>query len=285
MAQGDSQMLEVQDHQSMAEIARKARVDTLKMLNRAGSGHTGGSLSAVDILVALFFGHMRLSPADACWPGRDRFVLSKGHGAPALYAVLAGLGYLRPDDLMTLRQVNSCLQGHPDAKMCTGVECSTGSLGQGLGMALGIALGLRLDNLPSRVYTLLGDGEMQEGMVWESAMAAAHYKASNLTAICDNNGLQIDGRVADIMNVEPLADKWRSFGWNTLEVDGHDIPALQAALEQCRNYADGPSMIIASTVKGKGVSIFENRAAYHGVAPNDHELKIALEELGEVSNA
>lgn len=285
MTQGNSQMLEAKDPQSLAEIARKARVDTLKMLNRAGSGHTGGSLSAVDIIVALFFGHMRLSPADACWPGRDRFVLSKGHGAPALYAVLAALGYLRPDDLMTLRQVNSCLQGHPDAKMCTGVECSTGSLGQGLGMALGIALGLRLDNLPSRVYALLGDGEMQEGMVWESAMAAAHYKVSNLTAICDNNGLQIDGRVADIMNVEPLAEKWRSFGWNTLEVDGHDIPALQKALDQCRGYTDGPSMIIARTIKGKGVSIFENRASYHGVAPNDHELKIALEELGEVPHA
>jgi transketolase len=202
-----------------------------------------------------------------------------------LYAILARLGYLRPDDLMTLRQVNSCLQGHPDAKMCTGVECSTGSLGQGLGVALGIALGLRLDKLPSRVYALLGDGEMQEGMVWESAMAAAHYKVSNLTAICDNNGLQIDGQVADIMNVEPLADKWRAFGWNTLEVDGHDIPALQEALGECRDHQDGPSMIIAHTIKGKGVSIFEGKASYHGVAPDDQELKLALQELGEVSYA
>ncbi len=285
MAQGDSQLRETQDQPGLIEIARKARVDILKMLNRAGSGHTGGSLSAVDILVALFFGHMRLSPVDACWPERDRFVLSKGHGAPALYAILARLGYLRPDDLMTLRQVNSCLQGHPDAKMCTGVECSTGSLGQGLGVALGVALGLSLDQTPSRVYALLGDGEMQEGMVWESAMAAAHYKAANLTAICDNNGLQIDGRVADVMGIEPLADKWRAFGWNTLEVDGHDIPALQEALEECRGYADGPSMIIARTVKGKGVSIFEGRASYHGVAPNDQELKLALEELGEVPHA
>lgn len=283
MAQGDSQLRETLNQPDLAEVARKARVDTLKMLNRAGSGHTGGSLSVVDILVALFYGHMRLSPLDACWPERDRFVLSKGHGAPALYAILASLGYLRPDDLMTLRQVNSCLQGHPDAKMCTGVECSTGSLGQGLGVALGIALGLRLDRTSSRVYALLGDGEMQEGMVWESAMAAAHYKAANLTAICDNNGLQIDGRVADVMNIEPLADKWRAFGWNTLEVDGHDIPALQEALDQCRNYQDGPSMIIARTIKGKGVSIFEGRASYHGVAPNDQELKTALEELGEVS--
>ena len=283
MAQGDSQLRETLNQPDLAEVARKARVDTLKMLNRAGSGHTGGSLSVVDILVALFYGHMRLSPLDACWPERDRFVLSKGHGAPALYAILASLGYLRPDDLMTLRQVNSCLQGHPDAKMCTGVECSTGSLGQGLGVALGIALGLRLDRTSSRVYALLGDGEMQEGMVWESAMAAAHYKAANLTAICDNNGLQIDGRVADVMNIEPLADKWRAFGWNTLEVDGHDIPALQEALDQCRNYQDGPSVIIARTIKGKGVSIFEGRASYHGVAPNDQELKTALEELGEVS--
>lgn len=285
MAQGDSQLQETLNPPDLMEVARKARVDTLKMLNRAGSGHTGGSLSAVDILVALFFGHMRLSPVDACWPERDRFVLSKGHGAPALYAILAGLGYLRPDDLMTLRQVNSCLQGHPDAKMCTGVECSTGSLGQGLGVALGIALGLRLDRTSSRVYALLGDGEMQEGMVWESAMAAAHYKTANLTAICDNNGLQIDGRVADVMNIEPLADKWRAFGWNTMEVDGHDIPALQEALDQCRNYEGGPSMIIARTIKGKGVSIFEGRASYHGVAPSDQELKTALEELGEVSYA
>jgi transketolase len=285
MVQGDSQVREALNQPDLIEVARKARVDVLKMLNRAGSGHTGGSLSAVDILVALFFGHMRLSPVDACWPERDRFVLSKGHGAPALYAILAGLGYLRPDDLMTLRQVNSCLQGHPDAKMCTGVECSTGSLGQGLGVALGIALGLRLDKTSSRVYALLGDGEMQEGMVWESAMAAAHYKLGNLTAICDNNGLQIDGHVSDVMNIEPLADKWRAFGWNTLEVDGHDVPALQDALDECRNFEDGPSMIIARTIKGKGVSIFEGRASYHGVAPSDQELKTALEELGEVSYA
>lgn len=285
MPQGDSQLREEQNPPDLTDVARKARIDVLKMLNRAGSGHTGGSLSAVDILVALFFGHMRLSPLDACWPERDRFVLSKGHGAPALYAILARLGYLRPDDLMTLRQVNSCLQGHPDAKMCTGVECSTGSLGQGLGVALGLALGLRLDKSPSRVYALLGDGEMQEGMVWESAMAAAHYKAANLTAICDQNGLQIDGQVSDVMNVEPLADKWRAFGWNTLEVDGHDIPALQEALNECRKFEDGPSMIIARTIKGKGVSIFEGKASYHGVAPDDQELKLALQELGEVSHA
>ncbi len=277
-------MHEAHDPEALAEIARQVRVDILKMLNRAGSGHTGGSLSAVDILVALFFHHMRLSPADACWPQRDRFVLSKGHGAPALYAVLAKLGYLRPDDLMTLRQVNSCLQGHPDAKMCTGVECSTGSLGQGLGVALGIALGLRLDGLPSRVYALLGDGEMQEGLVWESAMAAAHYRAANLTAVCDCNGLQIDGRVAEVMNVEPLADKWRAFGWKVLETDGHDIPAILAALEEARSHEEGPSMIIARTVKGKGVSIFEDKAEYHGVAPSDEELKLALQELGEVAH-
>ncbi|KMY66135.1 transketolase [Desulfocarbo indianensis] len=266
----------------LVELARQARVDVLKMLNRAGSGHTGGSLSAVDILVALFFGHMRLKADDPCWRMRDRFVLSKGHAAPALYAVLAKLGYLRPDDLMTLRQVNSCLQGHPDAKMCTGVECSTGSLGQGLGMALGLALGMRLDKLSSRVYALLGDGEMQEGMVWEAAMAAAHYRAANLTAICDNNGLQIDGRVAEVMNVEPLGAKWRAFGWNALEVDGHDMEAIVSALQTAAAHEAGPSIIIARTVKGKGVSLFENRASSHGVAPSDHELKVALRELGEV---
>jgi transketolase len=270
-------------HQSkdLAEVARQLRVDILKMLHRAGSGHTGGSLSAVEILTALFFAHMRLSPADACWPQRDRFVLSKGHAAPALYAVLCRLGYLRADDLMTLRQMNSCLQGHPDGKMCTGVECSTGSLGQGLGIALGLALGLRLEGLECRVYALLGDGELQEGMVWEAAMAAAHYRAANLTAIVDANGLQIDGRVDEVMAVEPLADKWRAFGWQVQEVDGHDLPALLEALARAGEQGQGPGLILARTVKGKGVSAFENRAAYHGVAPTEQELKQALRELGE----
>jgi transketolase len=274
-------MQPVRQSKQLPEVARQLRVDVLKMLNRAGSGHTGGSLSVVDILTALLFAHMRLSPTDACWPERDRFVLSKGHAAPALYAALSRLGYLRADDLRTLRQMNSCLQGHPDGKMCSGVECSTGSLGQGLGVALGLALGLRLDGKPSRVYALLGDGEMQEGMVWEAAMAAAHYRTANLAAIVDLNGLQIDGRVSEVMAVEPVADKWRAFGWQVQEVDGHDLDALLAALAEADAQTGGPSMIVARTVKGKGVSFFEDKAAYHGVAPDDQELRAALSELGE----
>lgn len=272
---------QTRDPEALNEIARQLRIEVLRMLNRAGSGHTGGSLSALDILTALFFGHMRLRVADPCWPGRDRFVLSKGHAAPALYAVLARLGYLRREDLMTLRQVGSCLQGHPDAKLCGGVECSTGSLGQGLSVALGMALGMRLEHSPAQVYALLGDGEMQEGMVWEAAMAAAHFQVGNLVAICDNNGLQIDGPVSQVMNIEPLADKWRAFGWQVLACDGHDMTALLETLEAAREHTAGPVMILARTVKGKGVSIFENKVEYHGVAPTDEELRLALAELGE----
>jgi len=265
----------------LAEIARQVRVDVVKMLNRAGSGHTGGSLSVVDILVALLFGHMRLDAANACWPERDRLVLSKGHAAPALYAALARLGYLRVDDLMTLRQLNSCLQGHPDAKMCTGVECSTGSLGQGLSTALGMALGLKLDGSPAKVYAVCGDGELQEGMIWEAAMAAAHYRADGLVAVCDLNGLQIDGPVSQVMNLEPLAEKWRAFGWRVLNCDGHDMAQLLEVLDDASS-RPGPAVILARTVKGKGVTIFEGRARYHGVAPSDEELARALKDLGEV---
>ncbi len=277
-------MDKVRDPKALAELARQVRVDILTMLNTAGSGHTGGSLSAADILTALFFGEMNLSPADACWPDRDRFVLSKGHGAPALYAVLHRAGYLEAGVLPTLRRMGSCLQGHPDGKVCTGVECSTGSLGQGLGVAGGMALGLRLSGRPGRVYCLLGDGELQEGMVWEAAMSAAHYKLGGLCALVDKNGLQIDGPTAEVMNVEPLADKWRAFGWNVIECDGHDMAALLGSLDRARAHAAGPSVIIAETVKGKGVSFFEGKVEYHGKAPSDQELALAMSELGEASH-
>jgi transketolase len=264
----------------LKEIARELRIEILKMLHRAKSGHTGGSLSCTDILVSLYFSKMRLKRDDPSWPDRDRFILSKGHAAPALYAVLARIGYCSNEDLMTLRQVGSKLQGHPDCKSLAGVEVSTGSLGQGLSMANGIALALKLDRRPSRVYCLLGDGECQEGQVWEAAMTASHYRLDNLCAIVDNNGLQIDGAVRDVMGVEPLADKWRSFGWNVIEADGHDFGSLLSAFDRAEEVKGRPTMVIAGTVKGKGVSIFEGKAKYHGVPPSDEEMAVALKELG-----
>ncbi len=268
------------DAKMLAEIARQVRLDIVEMLHRAGSGHLGGSLSAADILVALFFGRMRRQPNDPCWPERDRFILSKGHGAPAYYAVLARLGYFPREELFTLRQFGSSLQGHPDSGCTPGVEVPTGSLGQGLSIANGLALAQRLRGRKGRVYILLGDGEVQEGQIWEAAMSAAHYGLDNLTAVVDRNRLQIDGRTAEVMGLEPLADKWRAFGWHTLEVDGHNIAQLLSALTDCEAVAGKPSVIIAHTVKGKGVSIFEDKAKYHGVAPNDEEYRQALEELG-----
>ncbi len=266
----------------LLETARQVRLDIIEMLFRAGSGHLGGSLSATDILVALFFGEMHFKPDDPCWPDRDRFILSKGHGAPAYYAVLARLGYFPREELATLRQFGSILQGHPDSKCTPGVEIPTGSLGQGLSIANGLALACRMNRLGSRIFILLGDGEVQEGQVWEAAMSAAHYGLDNLTAIVDRNRLQIDGRTADVMGLEPLPRKWEAFGWHTLEVDGHDIAALLQAFKTCREVKGRPSMIIAHTVKGKGVSIFEDKAKYHGVAPTPEEYQQALQELGGI---
>jgi transketolase len=269
----------VPDAIELQEIARQVRLDIVDMLHKAGSGHLGGSLSAADILVALFFAEMRTRPGDLCWPHRDRFILSKGHGAPALYAVLARLGYFPREELATLRRFGSRLQGHPDSGCTPGVEIPTGSLGQGLSIANGLALAARLNRLDSRIFILMGDGEIQEGQIWEAAMSAAHYGLDNLTALVDRNRLQIDGRTAEVMSVEPLAAKWRAFGWHTLEVDGHNIPELLEAFQACRGVAGRPSVIIAHTVKGKGVSVFEDKAKYHGVAPNDEEYQQALKEL------
>jgi transketolase len=265
----------------LKEIARLIRIDILKMLNRAGSGHTGGSLSAVDILTALYFSKMRHDPKRPHWEERDHFILSKGHGAPALYATLARAGYFPRADLMTLRKLGSHLQGHPDMKSTPGVEVSTGSLGQGLSMANGMALADRLDRKSTRVYVLMGDGEQQEGQVWEAGMTSNHYKIDNLCAFVDRNGLQIDGAVKDIMEIDPLANKWKAFGWQVSVIDGHNFSEILSALDQAETVKGIPSMIIANTVKGKGVSIFENKVRYHGVAPTDEELKIALSELGE----
>jgi len=259
--------------------AREVRREILKMLAEAGSGHTGGSLSAADIVTALYFCKMRHRPEDPTWVERDRFILSKGHAAPLLYAILALTGYFSKDVLSTLRRIDSPLQGHPSSRLVRGVEVSTGSLGQGLSVANGIAMGLRMDGLDSRVYCLLGDGELQEGQVWEAAMTAVHYRLDNLCAIVDNNGLQIDGFCCDVMGIEPLTDKWRAFGWNVFEIDGHNMEEIVNALDEAELIKGMPSVIIARTVKGKGVSFFEGKAEYHGVVPSRDELERALKEL------
>lgn len=264
----------------LMEKAREVRIEILKMLAAAGSGHTGGSLSAADIVTALYFHKMRHRPDDPNWRKRDRFILSKGHAAPLLYAVLALSGYFDRELLKTLRKIDSPLQGHPSSKMLKGVEISTGSLGQGLSIASGVALGLRMDGLDSRVYCLLGDGEIQEGQVWEAAMTAGHYRLDNLCAIIDNNGLQIDGFCCDVMKIEPLPDKWRAFGWHVIDINGHNMEQILRALDEAEATKGFPTMIIARTVKGKGVSIFEGKAKYHGIAPTKEELEIALKELG-----
>jgi transketolase len=258
----------------------RLRVEILKMLNTAKSGHTGGSLSAIDILTVLYFRQMRHDPSNPLWGGRDRFVLSKGHAAPALYACLAEAGYFPREDLKNLRRLGSHLQGHPDMNKTPGVEVCTGSLGQGLSQAVGLALAARLQKSASRVFCLLGDGELQEGQVWEAAMAAAHYRLDNLVAIIDQNGLQIDGEVAKVMGVAPLGPKFLAYNWHVLEVDGHDIGAICQALDDAEHSKDQPTMIIARTVKGKGVPFFEHKASYHGVPPSDDELTRALEHLG-----
>lgn len=273
-------MLTEQTVRDLEAMARQLRVEILKMLNTAKSGHTGGSLSAIDALTVLYFHTMRHDPTNPSWGERDKFVLSKGHAAPALYACLAQAGYFPMEDLKNLRRLGSHLQGHPDMNKTTGVEVCTGSLGQGLSQAVGLALAARLAGRSSRVFCLLGDGELQEGQIWEAAMAAPHYQLDNLCVIIDQNGLQIDGEVAKVMNVGPLGPKFLAFNWHVLEVDGHDIEAIAKALENAAETKGQPTAIIARTVKGKGVPFFEHKASYHGVPPSDSELIQALEHLG-----
>jgi transketolase len=263
----------------LREKAKTLRIEILKMLTEAGSGHTGGSLSAADIVTALYFYKMRHHPNDPKWIERDRFILSKGHAAPVLYAALALSGYFDKTLLKTLRKLGSPLQGHPCSRKLPGIEISTGSLGQGLSIANGIAIGLKLDKLSSRVYCLLGDGEIQEGQVWEAAMTASHYNLDNLCAIIDNNGLQIDGHCCDVMCVEPIVNKWAAFGWHVLDINGHDMEAIVGALNEAETLKGKPTMIVARTVKGKGVSFFEGKVEYHGLAPTHEELEKALKEL------
>ena len=248
------------------------------MIAKAGSGHPGGSLSGTDLITALFFEVLKSNPADPQWPDRDRFHLSKGHCAPLLYAVLAERGYFPKDKLTTLRQMGSLLQGHPDRRT-PGVEVASGSLGQGLSVAVGMSLGLRMDKKDSRVYVLMGDGEVQEGNIWEAAMSAAHFKCDNLCAILDYNGFQIDGKTCDVMNLDPLAEKWRAFGWEAIEIDGHNMQEILAAYDRAKLVKSKPTIIIARTVKGKGVSFMENVCEFHGRAPTKEETEKALKEL------
>jgi len=258
--------------------ARQIRRLIIQMLAEAGSGHPGGSLSATDLITALYFNVLRFNPADSQWPERDRFHMSKGHCCPLWYAVLAQTGYFPKEKLFTLRKLGSMLQGHPDRKT-PGVESASGSLGQGLSIALGMSLAAKVDKKDYRVYVLLGDGELQEGSVWEAAMACAHFSCSNICAILDANGCQIDGRCEDIMGLEPLAAKWQAFGWHVIEINGHDMQQILAAYDQAKTIKDKPTIIIARTVKGKGVSFMEGVVGFHGRAPTAEEAKKALEEL------
>jgi transketolase len=267
----------------LKKIANTLRKDIVRMTSAAGSGHPTTSLSAVEILTTLFFRVMRHDPQNALWPDRDRFVLSKGHAAPALYAALARSGYFPPDRLMTLRKLDSPLQGHPERLRLPGVEASTGSLGQGISIGIGMALAARLDRKDSRVYVLTGDGECDEGQVWEAALFAGNRRLDNLTVFVDYNKLQQDGWVKEIQDLEPLAEKWRAFKWHALEIDGHDLDQVAKAVSEARATKGKPTAVIAHTVKGKGVSFMENRPELHGIPPTPEQVEQALKELESVS--
>ena len=267
------------EKKQLMAAACKVRMGAIKGVHAAKAGHPGGSLSAADLFTYLYFKELRIDPKTPKWEDRDRFVLSKGHTAPGLYAALALRGYFPEEDLLTLRQIGSHLQGHPNMNLTPGVDMSTGSLGQGVSTAAGMALAAKYQGEDCRVYTLLGDGEIQEGEVWEAFMFAHHYKLDNLCVIIDNNGLQIDGRVEDVMSPYPIPEKLRAFGFQVYEIDGHDFEQMETAFNQARETKGVPSAIVMKTVKGKGVSFMENQAGWHGKAPNDEEFEIAMNEL------
>ena len=269
----------MKDISFLKEKAKEIRRSIVSMIAEAKSGHPGGSLSATDILTALYFSEMNIDPNNPKMEGRDRFVLSKGHAAPAIYSTLAEKGYFSKDELLTLRKFGSRLQGHPDMKKLPGIEISTGSLGQGLSVANGMALNAKIYDEKYRTYIVLGDGEIQEGQIWEAAMTAAHYKLDNLCAFLDHNNLQIDGNVSEIMGIEPVNKKWEAFGWNVIEIDGHNFEEILSALDKAKEWKGKPTIIIAKTIKGKGVSFMENVCGFHGVAPTADELSRALAEL------
>lgn len=271
--------METEELKDLTEKAKRIRRHIVRMTGLAGSGHPGGSLSCADIVTALYFKAMRHDAGDAGHAERDRFILSKGHAGPCLYAALAECGYFPVEDLMDLRRLGCHLQGHPDMNKTPGVEFSTGSLGQGLSIAVGMALANRLDDWDGDVFVLLGDGETQEGQVWEAAMSAAHYGLDHIIAFLDKNGFQIDGPVSEVMAIEPVADKWRAFGWEVQEIDGHDMSAILAAIEKARTVRGKPSMIVCRTVKGKGVSFMEGDNSFHGKVPSEEQVRLALDEL------
>ena len=270
----------LRSHEELEEAARRIRKHIIRMTGSAGSGHPGGSLSAADIVTVLYMNEMNYRPEEPDWPGRDRFVLSKGHAAPVLYAALAEAGFFPVDDLLTLRQWGSHLQGHPDMRSTPGVEMSTGSLGQGLSAACGMAIAAKIDGQPWRVYALVGDGEMQEGQIWEAAMTAAHRRLDNLVTFIDHNGLQIDGTCEEVKSMRNPGARFAAFGWHVMEIDGHSIPQIMDALAKARQVKGAPTCIVARTVKGKGVSFMENQVGWHGTAPKADQEQ-ALRELDE----
>ena len=263
----------------LKEIAARLRIEIISMIAEAGSGHPGGSLSAIDLITCLYFARMRHDPKRPEWPQRDRFVLSKGHAVPAQYVALAEAGYFPKQELSTLRKLGSRLQGHPLVGELPGIEACTGSLGQGLSVAQGMAIASKLDGNAFHVYCIIGDGESQEGQIWETAMSAPKFRLDTLTAILDYNHGQIDGHVEEVMNIEPVIEKWRAFNWNVLEIDGHDLSQILGALDPAKSVKDKPTFIVAHTVKGKGVSFMENQIAWHGTAPNREQAEKALSEL------
>ena len=267
------------DKKQLQITACKVRMGILTGTHSAKAGHPGGSLSAADLFTYLYFQELNVDPANPKWEDRDRFVLSKGHTAPGLYAALAHRGFFPVEDLTTLRHIDSYLQGHPNMNSVPGVDMSTGSLGQGISCAVGMAMGLKHQGKSARVYTLLGDGEIQEGQVWEACMAASHYKLDNLVVIVDNNGLQIDGDVAKVMSPYPIADKLEAFGFHTIAIDGHDFDQMEQAFAEAKTVKGQPTAIVMKTVKGKGVSFMENNAGWHGKAPNDAEYAQAMDEM------
>jgi transketolase len=272
-------MQKTSDAVQLAAISKSMRREVIQMITEAKSGHPGGSLSATEILVTLYFDVMNHDPARPKWEGRDRLILSKGHAAPILYSVMAECGYCDKNQLMTLRKLGSPYQGHPDVRFLPVLEASTGSLGQGLSLAIGMGLAARLDSASWRTYVVLGDGEIQEGQIWEAAMFGGYHKVDNIVAIVDHNRIQLDGFVKDIMEIEPVAEKFRAFGWHAIELDGHNIPALQSAFQEAEGVKGQPTVIVAKTIKGKGVSFMENNPKFHGVAPTAQECAAALVEL------
>jgi transketolase len=271
--------MEVQKLNELKRYSTYIRKDIIEAVHSAGAGHPGGSLSSADIFAVLYFYVMRVDPKNPQWEDRDRFVLSKGHCSPALYGALAEKGFFPKEDLLTFRKTNSYMEGHPSMKLVPGVDMSTGSLGQGISTAVGMALAGKLNKKDYRVYALLGDGELQEGEVWEALMSAAHYKLDNLTAFLDHNGLQIDGKITEVLSPEPVEEKFKAFGWKVINVNGHDHLQIIEAIEEAKKTKDKPVMIVADTIKGKDVSFMENVAGWHGTAPNKEQRDKAIEEL------